>query len=254
MAKMNTKDRKLKIKDTVYVFRVPAETSLDPVDIIKAGQVLMIKEGMKPTVDVYGKILGKFAGGWNPLKPIEVDPAGYFPPLQSQIFEAIQRTKRQLEAEEKYPEDKLYRLSVTKHRGQPIEREDEPAPRYFFRTVAYCDNCHELIPGTQTLEVNKNGKVAKEFSFVPDDKTVVQKNGSKKWLHKDCTAKSVVEEPPIGKDSDSWRVKLAGEKEPPTNSSMTLEEVMEILEDPMIHAEFRCGAAWMYLKLKGGLS
>jgi hypothetical protein len=68
-----TIDRKLKIEDTIYIFRVPIETSLDHEDIIKAGKIMMVKTGMKPSTDVYGNILGRAGSAWNPQKPFEVD-------------------------------------------------------------------------------------------------------------------------------------------------------------------------------------
>lgn len=188
---MKTKDRKLKVKDTVYIFRVPSETSLDPVDIIKSGKIMMIKVGAMPGKDVKGNLLGITGRAWNPQKAIEVEET---PDIHWLIKDSIQRTKDVIEAEEKCPGTKLPRLAVTKHRGEVI-RIAETEPRfYYIPSKTYCANCTELILGITKLEINSNGKVCKELPFEPSDNAVQCTNGSKKWLHPNCAAKHITPE------------------------------------------------------------
>lgn len=189
---MKIKDRKLKINDTIYVFRVPAETSLDPMDIIKAGRIIMVKVGEMPSVDVNGNVLGRAGAAWNPLKPIDV--WDWNVQRNHELEVAIHRTKNLIEAEEKCPGTKLPRLSVTKHRGEVI-RIAETEPRfYYIPSKSYCANCTEPILGITKLVINSNGKVCKELPFEPSDNAVQCSNGSKKWLHNECRVKNIIPE------------------------------------------------------------
>lgn len=239
--KLKTKDRKLRIQDTVYVFRVPVETSLDPIDIIKAGRVMLIREGIKRSVDVYGKDMGLVAKSWNAHPVMETHYA--IKDVREYITAAVERTRRQLEAEEKHPGNKLPKLLVTSHKGQIIKRMNDSY--YYIETTAYCDNCKEFITGYQKLEINKNGKVQSESAFIPYD--AIQKPNSTKWLHPECAAKEIPVDEPDVTLADVIKAEEKINLEPKVYA-ITTEDILEILEDPSINAEWRCGAAWMFIK------
>lgn len=246
-----TADRKLKINDTVYVFRVPKETSLSPMDIIKDGRVMAIKRGIEVIKNVFGEPMGMDGRSWNGTKLMEVELST---DIYDEIEMAILRTKSIIKTEQesgKIMNLGLYRLSVSKHRGVIIARSnDQPgSPYYYIPFTKHCDNCGEPIPGRMPLEVNRNGKVSKEFPFIPDDETVVNKNGGNKFLHANCTAVSVKPEEVTLKEVIT-KCHEAG-----AQVSFGLESVgktpkqllIELLEDTEVDAEFARGAAWMYL-------
>lgn len=184
-----SQDRKIQIDDTIYVFRVPKGTSLDAVEIISNGVLLMIKVGMKPGVDVWGKFLNTTARSWNAHQAIKVDVSGRRQQLEDLLGHAVVRSKNAIEAALNYKGDKLYQLSTNKHNGETIHRDDTNPmePYYYINATTRCDNCGEAIKGRTRLEINKAGKVAKAFPFQADE-PVVPKPFSKKLLHERCAA------------------------------------------------------------------
>jgi hypothetical protein len=239
-----TKDRKVVINHTTYIFRVPAETSLDATEIIKCGRILMVKVGAMPSQDVNGNILGNAGRAWNPATPIRIDNTNEIPSL---IFSAIQRTRNLIDADQKHPEGKLPRLFSTKFQKQKIER-DDTVPRYFIRATAYCANCTGTIPGSQTIHPNGNGLVGSVDAFVPDPGTAVSAgNGSKKWLHNECDARQLCDEiretihiSPFA-NSDEYKIPITSMQHSPESLLVTI-----LKEQDVYSAEFARGAALMY--------
>lgn len=194
---MQTRCRKLKVIDTTYVFRVPVETSLDPLDIIKAGRVLTIKVGMKPIEDVNGNILGKSGRGGNGIKEMIVEPSTE---IKDALIESIKKTRRIIEAEQLHPDATILpKLSVHKHRGELIRRETAKGDYYFIPSKAFCDNCKLQIDGITKLEINGNGKVCKELPFEGSAGSV--KHPAKdKWLHEFCASRTCIDPPATALD------------------------------------------------------
>lgn len=243
---MQTRCRKLKVIDTTYVFRVPVETSLDPLDIIKAGRVVTIKVGMKPIEDVNGNILGTSGRGGNGIKEMIVEPSTE---IKDALIESIKKTRRIIEAEQKNPDTTVLRqLSVHKHRGELIRRETEKGDYYFIPSKAYCDNCRQPIQGITELEININGKVGKELPFKPTE-PAVQHNYSKKWLHIHCAAKSCVEPE---KSEECHCDRKEDYTEPPTHKKDSPEELLVTIlkRQDLYSAEFARGASLMYACFK----
>ena len=246
-----TVDRKLKIEDTIYIFRVPIETSLDCEDIIKIGRILMVKVGMKPAEDVYGNLLGRKGSAWNSQKPILMDCEGAINYWKNNISCAIERAKRLIEAEELNPGPKLNQPSVTRFQGKLIERSDEPEPHYFIAATSICDNCQCPIEGTQTIEINHNGKVSKAHPFVANDpKVLIAKNGSKKLLHPQCAVNHIKFEPELTLQDVIETASKEGMKVNFTlkEKEKTPFQILEtILKDQAEYtAEFARGAAYMF--------
>jgi hypothetical protein len=251
----NTRDRKLKVGDTIYVLRVPITTSLDALDIIKHGRILMIKVGMMVTQDVLGNHLGNSGRAWNPAPVIEIE---YTKEVALALSDARIRTINSIEADINNPGLKLQRLHCSTFQKKKIERDDS-VPRYFIRTNVYCANCKMPIPGTQTVIPNANGLVGSTEPFEPDAGTAKPHiNGSKKWLHNECFTKTVDEA--LDNGNDTMRIHSP---EADSDEFIDLNPKPEIKKDPdsllviilkrqdMYSAEFARGAALMYACCKG---
>lgn len=241
MIRRDTKDYKIKIGSIVYIFRCPKNTPLHVEDIIENGTILFIKDGKIPGIDVHGKVLGKRGGAWNPLPIIEHIEKSTMD-WQYKIQKAIERTKKIHNAEEN---KLLPRLLVLKYKGKDILRGESPIPHYYIESVAYCDNCHEIIEGKHVLQINSNGKVSGESAFIPIDPETVHKPGSKKLLHSKCNAVSIKSIPE--KSFSQIPSKSSGEDE-----HMKIQKICDILLDTTLHAEFRCGVAFAFLKTNRG--
>lgn len=235
---MKTRNRKLQLLDTFYVFQVPTTTSLDPKDIIEEGTLLWIKRGVSAAVDAEGNHFGKC--GWNTLAPMEISVKEGDRDLslwRTRIQNAQERTVRKLVAERNNPGDKLFRLSVTHHRGKVIQKRSvDSTSFYYINTEAFCVNCHKPIPGYTELEINRNGKVAKELPFVPYPGAVPHKG---KWLHEECSAN------PIEHTEET----KTGTREPHT--PLKSNNVDEIMKDILINqekysSEFARGATYIF--------
>jgi len=188
--RIKTKCFKLKLKDTIYIFACPVDTPLHTVDVMKSGYIRLIRVGKTPGVDVFGKALGKFGGGYNKtqiLEDLEPNQNNY-----SLISAAISRTKLHLETVSKHSGTLLPELSVVKYKGQTIEIHQEEPRFYFIVGETYCANCEQTIPGIHKLEINKDGKVCGESSFIPTEEGVVNAGPhSKKLVHGKCAATPV---------------------------------------------------------------
>lgn len=242
-----TIDRKLQIGDTTYVLRVPKETSLDVLEIINKGRILMVKSGAMVAQDINGNIMGRSGSAWNPNKPILAEPSKE---ITDALHKAIHRTRNLIEADQKHPEGKLPRLFSIKYQKETIKR-DESVPRYYIASQVYCANCKEPIYGTQTIHPNANGMVGSADPFEPYPNTAVPHvNGSKKWLHLGCEAKHT--DVPVTEDTEFE--KALKERSPVVPLNMNKEETLrQTLQNILIgsdhNAEFARGAAWMYLEM-----
>lgn len=237
-----TRDRKLKIRDTIYVFRVPMQISLIASDIIKAGHIMMIRRGIMPSEDVNGELIGTKVAIWNSLKAMDVEPSFE---LDELILLAAERTQAWLFAKQT-PEQVRPRLSVSVFEGAKIEW-DDIKEKYYINTKCYCANCHLPIPSTQILHISHTtGKVCDRDPIIPIDPEVGRCPHSKKYLHKECKAKQ------ISCDHETLeKVKeLVGKEERIKESGpiKMREKVMNLISDHSIDANFRCGVAWLYFQ------
>ena len=245
---LKTRDRKLKVADTIYVFRVPADTSLDPMDIIKVGRIKMIRIGIMSIKDVFGNPLGNSARSWNSIKETEIEQNGQINDL---IVAAIQRTRNLIESEIKHPNTTILpKLAIFKHRGEIIQRWDEEPQFYYITAKSFCANCCEPIYGIQRLEINSNGKVHKELPFEPVGGTAVPHLSKKgKWLHNACNVTPVCIS---GIDSSfdllSAKKTDTGKLQTSSEPDKSIDAVMlSILTDQDCYsADFARGAAYMF--------
>ena len=242
MTKKGTKDRKIVVDGTTtYIFRVAESCSLEPWDIIDSGRMVLIKEGAKPSVDVFGNLLGNSARAWNPQTAIKIISndvsvaklaAAYKRNLQLQLHEKNQNV-----------ENAMTKPNATHWSGKTILFEKEPVPRYFTSSFSICANCKEPIHGTQTLEINRAGKVDKVGPFLPNEDMNAVRAGemTKKWMHGVCAPVTIPVEPPAMQD-------------PPVTEEEHSEDMREAILEILINeekytAEFARGAAYMYIEL-----
>lgn len=178
---------KIKIKDTVYGFRVPQNVSKDLYDIINKGVITTIRVGIMRTTDASGAIIGRKGTGVNKI-PLTHEVQEPDQGLLNAIKEAIQRSKRWAEALEKTRSEGLPSLVSKVIKGSKILTDGK---RYYIESVVYCGNCKNPIKGTQTVHINSNGKVESTDKFVPSEPAIPYKPGSTKWLHPDCGVKNI---------------------------------------------------------------
>lgn len=256
-----TIDRKVKVDDRVYVLRVPNGSSLDPRELFQKGIVLSIKAPGNLALDVYGRALKGAAVTWNPLS---ISAEAGMKDLDPEFTEAMVRSKAAID---NFSQGKvlLHQLSVAIHRGERIQRDDADPdrPYYYIPRKAYCDNCHLPIPGRTPLEINENGKVARELKFVPDDPKVQRKENSEKLLHAACGVKAVVPDDPkpqviverhelrAAAISSLARLKdLEGELEILRSSrEKMIKGLLGVVRDGTRSKSWRLGAVEMYLIL-----
>jgi hypothetical protein len=223
--KKETKFTKIKLGDVVYGFRTKINISEEVTDVVKNGQILMIKEGMKPSTDVFGTVLGTKAKGYNGARVREENLTQQ---LKDLLLEAVQRTKRLEEIKKNGNGSKrLPELFVKHHRNHAIKKHEEEY--YFIDSVAYCANCQQVIAGMQKLEVNNYGKVSRMDPFIPTEPTVKLPSG-KKWVHSHCAA-SPVEIPEEHRIAKFQLPKTAERTKTITISTVLLEGIIEALDD-----------------------
>lgn len=244
VALRKTKDIRIKSAlGIIYVFRVPFDTSLDIEEIIKVGRVLSIKDGMMSSVDVNANLLGRSGNCWNRNQMLEFTREDVkYSYWQQLITDAIFRTRSFLDVESKHP-GLLPRLIVTKFQGKEIKT-DLNVPRYYIEAVAFCGNCKEKIPGTQTIVPNNRGKVGAVEEFVPDNAIKCPKNS--KFVHHECAAVSI----PVENQAEiDQQLGVIFNDNPKLKDLVDLPQLtlLGILGDlDKYSADFARGAAYMY--------